>query len=126
MKERLTQMTTINLTPDFDKAGGLVPAVAQDWRTGEILMLAYMSRQSFEMTLATGQVHYYSRSRSELWHKGGTSGNVQIVKELYLDCDQDAVVVKIEQVGGAACHTGDRSCFHFRHLTGSEYEIVES
>jgi phosphoribosyl-AMP cyclohydrolase len=118
-------MTTMTLTPDFDKAGGLVPAVAQDWRTGEVLMLAYMSRESFELTLSTGEVHYYSRSRQELWHKGRSSGHVQKVKEIYLDCDQDAVVVKIEQVGGVACHTGRRSCFHYRHVSGSEYEVIE-
>ncbi|MDR1657922.1 MAG: phosphoribosyl-AMP cyclohydrolase [Deltaproteobacteria bacterium] len=113
------------LEPDFDKAGGLVPAVAQDYLTGEILMLAYMNRESYEKTLATGQVHYFSRSRQELWHKGGGSGNVQLVKGLYLDCDQDAVVVKIEQVGGSACHTGNRSCFHFKYLDGSNYEVIE-
>jgi phosphoribosyl-AMP cyclohydrolase len=111
--------------PDFDKSGGLVPAVAQDWRTGEILMLAYMNRESFAKTLATGQVHYWSRSRRELWHKGGGSGHVQIVKDLYLDCDRDAVVVKIEQVGGVACHTGKRSCFHYRHLGDGSYEVAD-
>ena len=118
-------MTTKTLIPDFDKAGGLVPCVAQDCATGEILMLAYMSRESYELTLSTGEVHYWSRSRQELWHKGHSSGNVQRVKEIFLDCDQDAVVIKIEQVGGSACHTGNRSCFHFRHLSGSNYEVIE-
>jgi phosphoribosyl-AMP cyclohydrolase len=112
------------LEPDFDKTGGLVPAVAQDAETGEILMLAYMNRESYRKTMETGQVHYWSRSRKELWHKGGTSGHVQVVKELYLDCDMDAVVVKIEQVGGVACHTGKRSCFHFRHVSGDDYEVL--
>ncbi|MDR2443976.1 MAG: phosphoribosyl-AMP cyclohydrolase [Deltaproteobacteria bacterium] len=123
-KEDLKKKTA-KLEPDFDKSGGLVPAVAQDHLTGEILMLAYMNRKSYEKTLATGQVHYYSRSRQELWHKGGGSGNVQLVKELYLDCDLDAIVVKIEQVGGVACHTGNRSCFHFKNISGSDYEIIE-
>jgi phosphoribosyl-AMP cyclohydrolase len=110
------------LEPDFGKADGLVPAVAQCAATGQILMLAYMNREAYEKTLSTGQVHYWSRSRKELWHKGGGSGHVQIVKELYLDCDQDAIVVKIDQVGGVACHTGERSCFHFKHVSGDNYE----
>lgn len=102
------------VTPNFEKGGGLVPAVAQDWRTGEILMLAYMNRESFDLTLKTGEAHYWSRSRQKLWHKGGGhSGRVQKVKALYLDCDQDAIVMKIEQVGGVSCHTGRRSCFHY-------------
>ena len=104
--------------PDFDKAGGLIPAVAQDAATGEILMLAYMNREAYEATLRTGEVHYWSRSRRELWHKGGTSGHVQKLKELRLDCDGDAIVVRIEQIGGAACHTGHRSCFHYRFRDG--------
>ncbi|MDR0355728.1 MAG: phosphoribosyl-AMP cyclohydrolase [Deltaproteobacteria bacterium] len=114
------------LEPDFDKSGGLVPAVAQCAETGQILMLAYMNREAYEMTLSTGQVHYWSRSRKELWHKGGGSGHVQLVKELFLDCDQDAIVVKIEQVGGVACHTGKRSCFHFKRVSGDDYEVLEN
>ncbi|MDR1486602.1 MAG: phosphoribosyl-AMP cyclohydrolase [Deltaproteobacteria bacterium] len=113
------------LEPDFEKSGGLMPAVAQDAVSGEILMLAYMNRESYEKTLSTGKVHYYSRSRQELWLKGRTSGHFQLVKELYLDCDQDAIVVKIEQIGGVACHTGKRSCFHFKHISGSDYEVIE-
>jgi phosphoribosyl-AMP cyclohydrolase len=112
------------LIPDFDKSGGLVPAVAQDAVTGEILMLAYMNRESFRKTLETGEVYYWSRSRQELWHKGDTSGHVQKVKELYLDCDMDAVVVKIEQVGGVSCHTGKRSCFHYKRVSGNDYEVL--
>ncbi|MDR2140241.1 MAG: phosphoribosyl-AMP cyclohydrolase [Deltaproteobacteria bacterium] len=113
-----------SLEPDFAKGGGLIPAVAQDAVTGEILMLAYMNRESYLKTLVTGEVHYWSRSRQELWHKGDSSGHVQKVKELYLDCDLDAVVVKIEQVGGIACHTGRRSCF-FHKLAGSgQFEIL--
>jgi phosphoribosyl-AMP cyclohydrolase len=113
------------MRPDFSKGGGLIPAVAQDAATGEILMLAYMNEESYDMTLATGEVHYWSRSRSELWHKGATSGHVQRVKEILLDCDQDAVVVKIEQAGGKACHTGRRSCFHYRNAGGDLYDVVE-
>jgi phosphoribosyl-AMP cyclohydrolase len=113
------------MEPDFDKSGGLIPAVAQDAKTCEILMLAYMNRESYRKTLETGEVHYWSRSRKELWHKGGTSGHVQIVKEMYLDCDQDAIVVKIDQVGGVSCHTGKRSCFFFKRVSGDNYEVID-
>jgi len=104
---------------DFEKSGGLVTAIAQDHRTGEILMVAHMSPESFERTLALGEVVYWSRSRDKLWHKGEESGNVQRVKELFIDCDGDVVLIKVEQVGDAACHTGMRSCF-FRKLEGGE------
>jgi phosphoribosyl-AMP cyclohydrolase len=97
---------------DFDKLGGLVPAVAQDYRTGEVLMVAFMNQAAWESTLRTGRATYYSRSRNCLWVKGETSGNVQLVKEIRIDCDNDAIVLKIEQIGAAACHTGHRSCFH--------------
>jgi phosphoribosyl-AMP cyclohydrolase len=97
--------------PDFTKRGGLVTAIAQDHATGEILMVAYMNEAAFRRTLELGQVVYWSTSRNELWHKGESSGNVQIVKELRVDCDGDAVLIKVEQRGGAACHTGQRSCF---------------
>jgi len=99
---------------DFDKAGGLLPAIAQDWDTGEVLMLAYMNREAWETTLATGQATYYSRGRKELWVKGKTSGNRQTVREIRIDCDRDTVLLKVEQIGGVACHTGHRSCFHRR------------
>jgi phosphoribosyl-AMP cyclohydrolase len=115
-----------SLEPDFDKGGGLIPAVAQDAETGEILMLAYMNRQSYQKTLETGEVHYWSRSRRELWHKGDGSGHIQKVKDLYLDCDLDAVVVKIEQVGGIACHTGRRACFFNRLTANGQFEILEN
>ena len=111
--------------PDFDKAGGLVPAVAQDAVTGEILMLAYMNREAFAKTLATGEAHYWSRSRQELWHKGATSGGVQKIRELRLDCDQDAVLLKIEQVGGLACHTGQRTCFHYLQGPDGRFRLTE-
>jgi len=104
---------------DFEKAGGLVTAIAQDHASNEILMVAFMNEESFRRTLETGQAVYWSRSRSKLWHKGEESGNVQIVKELLVDCDADVVLMKVEQRGGAACHTGRRSCF-FRKLEGGE------
>lgn len=96
----------------FD-AAGLIPAIVQDARDRSVLMLAYMNRESLERTLATGETWFWSRSRRELWHKGGTSGNVQRVKEIYYDCDADALLVLVEQQG-VACHTGERSCFHRR------------
>jgi phosphoribosyl-AMP cyclohydrolase len=100
--------------PDFEKGGGLVPAIVQDQRSGMVLMLAYVNKLAWEKTLETGEAHYWSRSRNELWHKGGTSGNVQKVQEVRLDCDSDTILFKVEQVGGAACHTGYDSCFHNR------------
>lgn len=98
-----------DFTPDFSK--GLVPAIVQDESSGEVLMLAYMNEEAWERTLATGEAHYWSRSRRQLWHKGGVSGNVQKVCSVRLDCDSDAVLLRIRQIGGAACHTGKRSCF---------------
>ena len=100
---------------DFAKSGGLVPAIAQDAATGEILMLAYMNQESFDETMRTGRACYFSRSRNKLWRKGEESGNVQDVVEIRIDCDQDTIVLKVNQVGGAACHTGYRSCF-FRKI----------
>ena len=95
----------------FEKENGLVPAIAQDAETGEVLMLAYMNAESWRLTQETGIAHYWSRSRGKLWKKGESSGNVQLVREIRVDCDEDTVVLKVEQVGGAACHTGYRSCF---------------
>jgi phosphoribosyl-ATP pyrophosphohydrolase/phosphoribosyl-AMP cyclohydrolase len=100
--------------PDLDIAfddDGLVPCVLQDWRTGEVLTLAYMNAEAVERTRATGEVHFWSRSRNELWHKGATSGNTQRLRALRLDCDGDALVALVEP-DGPACHTGERSCFH--------------
>ena len=108
---------------DFEKGDGLVTAIAQDHVSNEILMVAFMNEDSFRHTLETGQAVYWSRSRSKLWHKGEESGNVQLVKELYIDCDADVVLMKVEQVGDAACHTGKRSCF-FRKLEGDEVRDV--
>ncbi|NJL63032.1 MAG: phosphoribosyl-AMP cyclohydrolase [Methylacidiphilales bacterium] len=90
---------------------GLIPAIAQDFQDGAILMMAWMNRESIYRTLETTEAHYWSRSRSELWHKGATSGHIQKVKELFYDCDRDTILLKIEQVGDIACHTGTRSCF---------------
>ena len=100
---------------DFEKAGGIVTAIALDDATGEVLMVASMNPESFRKTLETGEVVYWSRSRQRLWHKGEQSGNTQLVKSVYIDCDGDTVVLRVEQRGGAACHTGKRSCF-FRRL----------
>ena len=95
----------------FD-AQGLVPVVAQDHHDGTILMVAWMNKESLELTLQTGVAVYWSRSRKKLWKKGEESGNVQKVKALYKDCDADTLLIKVEQIGGAACHTGQRSCFY--------------
>ena len=97
---------------DFDKMGGLVPAVVQDYETNEVLMVAFMNEEAWRHTLETGKATYWTRSRQCLWVKGESSGNVQWVKEIRIDCDDDTVVLKVEQVGGAACHTGHRSCFY--------------
>jgi phosphoribosyl-AMP cyclohydrolase len=90
---------------------GLVAAIAQDVSSNEVLMLAWMNRESLQLTLATGDAHYWSRSRRSLWKKGETSGHIQHVKELRLDCDGDAILIRVEQIGGIACHTGSRRCF---------------
>jgi phosphoribosyl-AMP cyclohydrolase len=105
--------------PNFEKGGGFLPVVVQDHLSGEVLMLAYMNREAWERTLQTGYVHFWSRSRNKLWKKGESSGNVQEVKEIRLDCDEDALLIKIRQAGGAACHTGYRSCF-YRVYKGGE------
>jgi phosphoribosyl-AMP cyclohydrolase len=108
---------------DFDKAAGLVPAVAQDADTGEVLMLAWMNREAFEETMRTGQAVYFSRSRNKLWRKGEESGHVQQVQDIFVDCDADTVLLKVRQVGGAACHEGYKSCF-FRRLEGNELRVI--
>jgi phosphoribosyl-AMP cyclohydrolase len=108
---------------NFKKLNGLIPAIAQDYKTGEILMMAFMNKESWELTLKTGIVHYFSRSRNELWKKGETSGNIQEVREIRIDCDDDCVLIKVNQIGGVACHTGKRSCF-FRVLDGDKLKEV--
>ncbi|MBR7131830.1 MAG: phosphoribosyl-AMP cyclohydrolase [Lentisphaeria bacterium] len=102
---------------DFEKSGGLIPAVAQDWQTGEVLMLAYISPESWEETLRSGYATYFSRSRNQLWKKGESSGHLQKIHSILVDCDLDSVIFKIEQLGPGACHTGHRSCF-YREVTG--------
>lgn len=108
---------------DFDKAGGLVAAIAQDAATGEVLMIAWMDREAFEETVRTGRAVYFSRSRNRLWRKGEESGNVQEVRDIFIDCDADAILLKVNQIGGAACHEGYKSCF-FRRLSGPELQVV--
>jgi phosphoribosyl-AMP cyclohydrolase len=110
--------------PNFEKLE-LIPVIAQDQASGDVLMLAYMNRTAWEETLKTGKVCYFSRSRNKLWRKGEESGNVQLVKEIFFDCDADTLLIKVEQIGGAACHEGYRSCF-FRKVDSSDqgFEVV--
>lgn len=108
---------------NFDKAGGLVSAIAQDYQTGAVLMIAWMNREAFEETVRTGRAVYFSRSRNKLWRKGEESGNVQEVKEIFIDCDADAVLLKVNQIGGAACHEGYPSCF-FRRVDKDRLTVV--
>jgi len=107
---------------DFDKQGGLVPAIVQDADDGTVLMVAYMNEASFKHTLDTGKATYWSRSRNELWVKGESSGNAQQVVEVLVDCDDDTVLLKVRQGGGAACHVGYRSCF-YRTVRDGELEV---
>lgn len=109
--------------PNFDKRGGLVTVVTQDAESGDVLMVAYMNREAWEKTLATGQACYFSTSRQQLWVKGESSGNVQDVKEIRVDCDADAVLLKVHQRGGAACHEGYKSCF-FRQADRHGWRVV--
>ncbi len=105
---------------DFSKSSdGLIPAIAQDYKTGEVLMLAYINEESWAETLKSGYATYWTRSRQKLWKKGESSGNLQEIKEILIDCDDDTVVFKVNQIGDAACHTGHRSCF-FRKVEGDE------
>lgn len=108
---------------DFDKAGGLIPAIAQDADTGEVLMLAWMNREAYEETVRSGRAVYFSRSRKKLWRKGEESGHIQEVIGIFIDCDADTLLLKVRQVGGAACHEGYKSCF-FRKLDDGELTIV--
>ncbi len=108
---------------DFKKGEGLVPVIVQDYRTKDVLMLAYMNKESWSKTLETGKATYWSRSRNTLWVKGETSGNVQLVKDIMIDCDSDTVLLKVEQVGGAACHTGYNTCF-YRKLSDGKVDVI--
>jgi phosphoribosyl-AMP cyclohydrolase len=108
---------------NFEKGNGLLPAIVQEYETNEVLMLAYMNEESWSKTIETGKATFWSRSRNTLWVKGETSGHFQRVKEILIDCDGDAIVVKVDQQGGAACHTGYRSCF-YRRITDGQIEVV--
>jgi phosphoribosyl-AMP cyclohydrolase len=106
------------IEPDFVKGGGLVPVIAQDAETKEVLMMAYMNRESWEKTLQTRKATYWSRSRNCLWLKGEISGNFQLVKDIFIDCDGDTILLHVQQLGKAACHTGYRSCFYRKFKDG--------
>lgn len=105
----IEETTSLNLRYDEN---GLIAVIAQDYVTKEVLMLAWMNEEAFQQTMKTGQAHYWSRSRQELWHKGATSGAFQIIKEIRIDCDQDAIILIVEQKGEGACHTKQKSCFY--------------
>ena len=108
---------------NFEKsADGLIPAIVQEYATGQVLMLAYINRLAWEKTLQSGKAHYWSRSRQSLWLKGESSGHVQLIRQILVDCDDDTVIFQVEQLGGAACHTGHRSCF-YRRLVGDELQV---
>ena len=107
----------------FEKGNGLLPAIVQDFETKEVLMLAYINDLAWQKTLETGKAHYWSRSRNKLWLKGETSGHLQLIKKILVDCDDDTVVFQVEQLGGAACHTGYRSCF-FRQVSEDGFETI--
>ncbi|MBS3809275.1 MAG: phosphoribosyl-AMP cyclohydrolase [Desulfobacterales bacterium] len=109
---------------DFEKGGGLLPAIVQDFETGEVLMLAYMNRAAWENTLNTNKATFYSRSRDKLWVKGETSGHIQKVREVRFDCDSDTILLKVDQLGGAACHKGYKSCF-FRKVEDGRPVVAE-
>ncbi len=109
---------------DFNKSeNGLLPAIVQDYASGDILMLAYINKESWELTLKTQKAHYWSRSRNTIWLKGESSGHIQQIHEIYVDCDQDTVVFKVKQLGDAACHKGYKSCF-YRRVEGAELKTI--
>ena len=120
----MTNSTDFSLNDLSYNNDGLIPAIAQDWLDGSILMFAWMNMDSLKKTLKTKEVHYWSRSRSEIWRKGATSGNIQILKEIRFDCDNDALLLSIEQKGSGACHTGERSCF-FNKISDFSINEVE-
>ena len=110
---------------DFQKSGGLIPAIAQDYKTKEVLMLAYISEESFQETLRSGYATYFSRSRNQLWKKGESSGHLQKIHSILVDCDADTVIFLVDQAGPGACHTGHRSCF-YREVSNGTLKEVES
>lgn len=113
---------TLEFLPKFD-ANGLIPAIAQDFLTGEILMLAYMNAEALQRSRDSGEAVYWSRSRNAFWKKGETSGHIQKIRQILVDCDQDALILKVEQVGNAACHTGRRSCFYREINENSQFTL---
>lgn len=113
-------MDSLNFTKSAD---GLIPAIVQDYKSNEVLMLAYINEEAWNKTLETGKAHYWSRSRNKLWLKGESSGHVQVIHEIYVDCDEDTVIYKVEQLGGAACHVGYGSCF-YRKVVDGKFEIT--
>jgi len=119
----MTEPSTLTQQVKWNEQG-LVPAIAQDWQTGEVLMLAWMNSDALELTIREDRAIYWSRSRQALWRKGEESGHVQHLKELRIDCDADTILMKVEQVGGIACHTGRRSCF-YRVLEGSDLRVTD-
>ena len=121
--DRKAVENALAFAPKFDR-DGLITAVATDWKTGAVLMVAYMNEESLQQTLQIGEAVYFSRSRQELWHKGATSGHVQVVHEILTDCDQDALVLRVEQKGSGCCHNGYASCFYRRAPLGSENAAV--
>jgi len=108
---------------DFEKSNGLITAVIQDHACGRVLMVGFMNEAAFRQTVETGFATFWSRSRRKLWLKGESSGHVQIIKSIYMDCDDDTILLQVEQLGGAACHTGHRSCF-YRKLTDGDFVVV--
>lgn len=120
----MREAETLTNDPNFTTNDHLLPVVAQDAASGKVLMLAYMNREAWNETIASGEAVYYSRSRKRLWKKGEESGHVQHVREIYLDCDADTILLKVEQVGGAACHTGYESCFFRQRENDGSLKIV--
>jgi len=111
--------------PNFAKGSGLIPVIVQEVQSGEVLMLAYMNDEAWSKTMETGKATYWSRTRNALWVKGESSGHFQSVREVFIDCDDDTVLLKVEQHGGAACHTGHRSCFYRKMVNGEVVTIGE-
>lgn len=109
---------------DFDKTGGMIPAIAQDYKTGRVLMVGFMNKEAFEKTVETGFTTFYSRSRNKLWMKGESSGHRLVVKSIQTDCDKDCVLVQVEALGPGVCHEGYQSCF-FRTLENREWKVTE-
>lgn len=114
------------MTPDFEKGGGLLPAIIQDPDTGKVLMLGYLNAEALEATLKTGKVHFFSRSKNRLWMKGETSGDILELREIFLDCDADSFLILARQTGKATCHTGRESCFFYRKETNGHWVVDES